>query len=119
MGICSELHAAIYIEPSSNSEYAKQMEQEYWETEKKREAYFWEVQCQPWPIDMKEKELLVKEKCARAAQRIQEIAEARKQSVWDKAIPRNQKRLRNRLEQLMKDFPRAEVLQEMRRMKIC
>ncbi len=119
MGYCSELDAAIYIEPSSNSELAKQMEQEYWETEKKHEAYFWEVQCQAWPIDLKEKEMLVKAKCERAAQRIQEIAEARKQSVWDKAIPGNQNRLRKRLEQLMKDFPKAEVLQELRRMDVC
>jgi hypothetical protein len=119
MGYCSELHAQIYIEPSSNSEYAKQMEQEYWETEKRRAAYFWEVQCQAWPIDMKEKQEIVKAKCKRAAQRMQEIAEARKQSVWDKAIPRNQKRLKKRLEQLLKDFPRAAVLQELKKMELC
>ncbi len=115
MGYCSELHAAIYIEPRADSEYYRRLEEE----ERELEAHFRKVQCQAWPIDMKEKELLVKAKCERAAQRLQEIAEARKQSVWDKAIPRNQKRLRKRLEQLMKDFPRAEVLQELKKMELC
>lgn len=115
MGYCSELHAAIYIEPRADSEYYRRLEEE----ERELEAHFWEVQCQPWPIDMKEKELLVKAKCERAAQRLREIAETRKQSVWDKAIPRNQKRLRKRLEQLLKDFPREEVLEELRRMDVC
>jgi hypothetical protein len=115
MGYCSELDAAIYIEPPADSEYYRRLEEEVRELE----AYFWEVQCQAWPIDMKEKQEIVKARCERAAQRIQEIAEARKQSVWDKAIPRNQKRLRKRLEQLMKDFPRTEVLQELKTMGIC
>ena len=115
MGYCSELHAAIYIEPRADSEYYRRLEEE----ERELEAHFWEVQCEAWPIDIKEKELLVKAKCKRAAQRIQEIAEARKQSVWDKAIPRNQKRLRKRLELLLKDFPKDQVLQELKSMKIC
>ena len=68
---------------------------------------------------MKEKELLVKAKCDRAAQRIQEIAEARKQSVWDKAIPRNQKRLRKRLEELLKDFLEPRCCRNMRKMDLC
>ncbi len=119
MAVMAELDWATYCEPRPDSEYMKRREQEYLETEKRHEAHFWEVECQAWPIDLKEKELLVKAKCERAVQRIQEIAEPRKQSVWDKAIPRNQKRLRKRLEQLMKDFPRAEVLQELRIMDVC
>ena len=65
MGFCSELHWATYCEPHPDSEYMKKREQEYLETEKRLEAYFWEVQCQAWPIDMKEKELLVKAICER------------------------------------------------------
>jgi hypothetical protein len=119
MGICSELHAQIYVEPSSDSELAKQMEKEYWETEKKHAAYFWEVECQPWPIDFKEKEMLVKAKCERAAQCLQEIAEARKKSAADESTLHNQRRLKKRLERLLKDFPHDEVLQELRNMGIC
>lgn len=55
MGFCSELHWATYCEPHPDSEYMKRREQEYLETEKRLEAHFWEVECQAWPIDMKER----------------------------------------------------------------
>lgn len=60
MGYMSEL---AFFEPDDEVE-----EQAYLEREKERQASFWEVECEPCPIDQKEKELLVKEKCARVAQ---------------------------------------------------
>ncbi|MGO9116843.1 MAG: hypothetical protein ACLQPD_04435 [Desulfomonilaceae bacterium] len=62
MGYMSELAA---FEPDDEVEG-----QAYLEREKEREASFWEVECEPCPIDQKEKELLVKEKCARAAEEL-------------------------------------------------
>jgi len=68
MGYMSELHFELFIEPGPDSEYAKWCRQQYLEEEKESEAHFWEVECEACPIDQKEKELRVKEKCARAAE---------------------------------------------------
>lgn len=68
MGYMSELHFELFIEPGPDSEYAKWCHQQYLEEEKEREASFWEIECEACPIDQKEKELRVKEKCNRAAE---------------------------------------------------
>jgi len=58
MGIMSRLHWEIFCEPSPGSEYWRLGEQEHPEEERESEASLREA---------KEKELLVREKCARAA----------------------------------------------------
>ena len=119
MAVMAELHWATYYEPRPDSEYMKRREQEYLETEKRHEAHFWEVECQAWPIDMKEKQDIVKAKCEKVAPRLREIAELKKRAAEDAVIAHNQPRIRRRLERLLKDFPREEVLQELKIMEIC
>ena len=70
MGFCSELHAEIFSEPSADSEYVKWLEQEHQKMEREREALYREEQREARPIDLKEKERLVKGKSARVAQKL-------------------------------------------------
>lgn len=68
MGIMSRLHWKLFCEPAPESEYSKMVEQEERQMERERETLYWEVDCEACPIDLKEKETRVKEKCARVAQ---------------------------------------------------
>lgn len=68
MGFTAELHWEIFAEPGPESVFCREEERKYLEEEKELETLFWEVECTARPIDLKEKESLVREKCARVAQ---------------------------------------------------
>jgi hypothetical protein len=116
MGFFSELHAQIYYEPRWESDYYREAREEWNKELREIEDRIAQADCEARPIDFNEKTMLVKAKCQRAAQR---LSEERKRAAADEVLRHNQRRIRKRLERLLTDFPREEVLQELKRMELC
>jgi len=106
MAVMAELHAAIYIEPRPDDDCCR--EDDYQEQE--RTTLFWEER-QARSIEMDQQQRFLKERCARVAD------EVRIKKEEKEALSR-QLRLKKRLARLLQDFPRDEVLQELRRIGI-
>jgi hypothetical protein len=80
MGIMSDLDGEKYAPFEPTAEEAKRMAQEYFRYVEETEEVPWQTDgFDARPIDLKDKELLVREKCARVAQRLraQESNESR------------------------------------------
>ncbi len=106
MAVMAELHAAIFIEPRSDDDCCR--EDEYQEEE--RTTVFWEER-KARSIELEEQQRFLKQRCAR-------LAELQIKKEETKALTPSQRRLRRRLESLLKDFPEEQVVQELRKMGI-
>ena len=106
MAVMAELHAAIFIEPGP--EDVRFLDDEYQEEE--RTTLFWEER-NARSIELEEQRLL-NQRCSRVA----EALRIKKEET--KTLSPNQRRLGRRLERLLQDFSKDEVLQELRRMGI-
>ena len=101
----AELHAAIFIEPRPEDVFF--LDDEYQEEE--RTTLSWEER-KARAIEFEEQQRLLKQRCARVAGKL------RTKNEETKALNLTQRRLRRRLGRLLKDFPRDEIVQELRGM---
>ena len=106
MAVMAELHAAIFIEPRPDDDCFR--EDEYQEEE--RTTLFWEER-KARSMELEQQQQLLEQRCSRVAD------EVRIKKEEKEALSR-QLRLKKRLARLLQDFPRDEVLQELRRMGI-
>jgi len=107
MVVMAELHAAIYIEPRPDDDCCR--EDEYQEEE--RTTLFWEER-KARSIELEEQQRFLKKRCSRVAEELR-IKEEQKE-----ALICSHRRLRRRLERLLKDFSKDQVVQELRRIGI-
>ena len=105
MAVMAELHTAIFIEP--RPEDVSFLDDEYQEEE--RTTLFWEER-KARAIELEEQRLL-NQRCSRVADELRIKKEERE------ALSR-QLRLRKRLEGLLKDFTKDQIVQELSRMGI-
>ena len=108
MAVMAELHAAIFIEPCP--EDVPFMKDNYEEEE--RSTLSWEER-KTSGIEFEEQQRLLNQRCARVAEAL------RMKQEETKSLSPNQRRLRRRLERLLRDFSKDEVLQELRGLGIC
>jgi len=104
MAVMAELHAAIFIEPCP--EDISFLDDEYQEEERTT------LSCEErkaLAIELENQERLLNQRCARVAEKL------RIKKEGTNGLSPKQRRLRRRLERLLKDFPRDEVVQELRR----
>ncbi len=107
MAVMAELHAALFIEPRPDDDCCR--DEEYQEEE--RTTLFWEER-KARSIELEQQQRFLKQRCSRV------VEELRIKEEETEGLTPSQQRLRGRLERLLKDFSKDQIVQELRRIGI-